>query len=206
MENGTSVPAVPCGGSETGNVIGSVGRFVPQKNFPLLVEAISRLRHLGHYPTLCLVGDGPEMPTIRAAIRRLGMTESVLLPGMQMDVQSWLCRFDIFANSSDEEGHPIALLEAMAGGLPCVATDVGGVSQTLDSGLEGLLIPPRDADAMASAIASLLENVQLRRSLGLAARERVRRQFSIDAAAHRHVSLYDHLLAGRRVEAVGAQR
>lgn len=191
LYNGTAVPVVAAQGTGAPALVGTVGRFVKEKNLELFIEAASLVK--GDF-RLCLVGDGKEMGKVRAALERKNLTERAELPGLQSDVSRWLDKMDIFVSSSSQEGHPIALLEAMAYGIACIATDVGGVAGTLEHGHEGMLVPPGDAKALAAAIEELIADRDLRLAMGSAARRRVMRDFSIQAVADRHLKLYERLL------------
>ncbi len=188
--NGTRVPAEAVAVANGPVIIGSVGRLVREKDFPTLIRAVGKLHRQGIRCRLELVGEGPSRGDIEATVRDEGIDELVTLAGSQKDVGAWLKRWSVFASSSVQEGQPVALLEAMAHGLPCVATDVGGVSQTLDNGSEGIIVPPDDADALAGALARLIADSELRSAFGSKARERVKREFSIDSLAAKCMDIY----------------
>jgi glycosyltransferase involved in cell wall biosynthesis len=118
--NGVPVPQLDGVEFEREDVIGSVGRLVKEKDYPTLVEAMSLLVKLGHKWRLEIVGEGPAKPDIEKAIREYDIRDHVKLAGVQQDVGPWLNRWSIFASSSIQEGQPMALLEAMAYGLPSV--------------------------------------------------------------------------------------
>ncbi|MEI6810366.1 MAG: glycosyltransferase, partial [bacterium] len=134
-------------------VAGSVGRFAVVKNYPLLVKAFARMMKNSMFqqsavhspkPTLLIVGDGPDRPDIERTIAECGIADSVVLPGMQVDVEPWLAAMDVFCLSSLTEGTSISLLEAGAAGLPAVVTDVGGNSEVIEAGITGFLVPDAD--------------------------------------------------------------
>jgi glycosyltransferase involved in cell wall biosynthesis len=116
------------------------------------------------------------------------------LVGQQENVPEWLAAFDVFALTSDWEGMPNAVLEAMAAGLPVVATAVGGTPEVVVDGETGLLVSPRDPDALAGAISRLLRDPDLRRAMGRAGLARVRHQFSMEETVRRNQDLYARLL------------
>jgi glycosyltransferase involved in cell wall biosynthesis len=138
----------------------AVARLEPQKNPVLLAEAVAGL---GFEARLLLAGDGSLRPALEGRLR-------VELLGVRSDVAELLRCADVFALASDYEGHPIALMEAMAAGLPVVATAVGGVPEIV--GDAGLLVPPGDREAMTSAIARLHDDAALRENLARRARAR----------------------------------
>jgi glycosyltransferase involved in cell wall biosynthesis len=190
VPNGTVVPGMDDHREPDGIVIGSVGRLVVAKDYPSLVRALGLLRKRGIECRLEIVGAGPEESSIIDEVNRLSLNRYVTLAGFQQNVGDWLSSWTIFAVSSINEGQPVALLEAMARGLPCVVTSVGGIPDTLENEKEGLIVSPRDPEALAGALHRLIENPKLRRQLGSSARDRVCRDFSIDALASGCCDIY----------------
>jgi glycosyltransferase involved in cell wall biosynthesis len=180
----------------------SIGRFAFPKDFATLVEALAATR--ADYRA-AFVGEGPLLPEIAAVIRERGLAERIDLLGSRSDVPAVLASADIFVLSSRSEGFPISVLEGMAAGLPVVATDVGGVSESVVDGETGLLVPPDDPGALAAALDRLLTDRALRLRLGAAGRERARRHFDLAGFRRAHVELYLRELE-RRVGATGARR
>jgi glycosyltransferase involved in cell wall biosynthesis len=180
VPNGTVVPPLVEVKRKT-VLVGSVGRLVDAKDFPTLIQAVSILVGRGEGIHLEIVGEGPERTEIEDAIKREGVEKNVMLAGSQTKVDDWLARWSIFASSSIREGQPIALLEAMAVGLPSVVTAVGGVPDTLEDGVEGVVVPPDNPEALANGMQRLLNDFELRKRFGEAARERVILDFSIDS-------------------------
>ena len=176
-------------------MVGSVGRLVGAKDYPTLIRAISILAHRGVDAQLEIVGEGLEREKIQSTIDAEQVGAHVKLVGIQSNVGDWLARWSIFASSSVEEGQPVALLEAMSAGLPCVATAVGGVPDTLSDGVEGIIVPPGRPDALADALEKLLSDGDLRERYGQAARERVIREFSIESLAGACKQIYETALA-----------
>jgi glycosyltransferase involved in cell wall biosynthesis len=150
-------------------VVGTVSRLVPQKTVGDLVDAVARVPRA----TLAVVGEGPERGAVEHRIRKLGLGDRVRLLGARHDVPDLLAAFDIFALASRWEGEPIALLEAMAVGVPCVATAVGGTCEVLDWGEAGVLVPVGDSAALAAAIELLRLDPEHRARLECAGRARV---------------------------------
>ena len=183
-------------------VVGTVGRMEAVKDQITLVRAFVRLVQGGagryEHVRLVAIGDG----TLRAPAQRLleeaGMTDVAWLPGERDDVPELLRAMDIFVLPSLAEGISNTILEAMASGLPVVATDVGGNSELVATGKTGILVPRADPYAMAEAIRSYVDDPLLRREDGARGRQRCEREFSIDAMVERYATLYDSLLeAGR---------
>lgn len=175
---------------ENAFIIGSVGRICSEKNYVLLVEAFARVRRDLPNAHLVIVGDGSETPSIAATVKRLDLENAVTLPGMQSDVDTWLRAIDIFSLSSTTEGTAMALLEAGAIGIPAVVTDVGGNPEVVLHDKTGLVVPPGNAEALADAFLQLAQNCELRKSMGVAAREHVKDHYSTDSMVEKYLSVY----------------
>src|SRR6266516_1328539 len=145
----------------------SVARFAFPKDFAALVRALAMVS--ADYRAT-FVGEGPALSDIATAVEMQGLEAKVELLGARGDVRELLASSDIFVLSSRSEGHPVSLLEAMAAGLPVVATDVGGVAESVVHGQTGLLVPAGNVTALAAALERLVEDEQLRRRLGTAGR------------------------------------
>jgi glycosyltransferase involved in cell wall biosynthesis len=137
-------------------LVGSVGNFTPKKDQQMLVAAFALARRTVPDAHLVLVGSGPLEEALRQKVAQAGQTEHVHFLGSRSDVLQLLPAFDVFALSSRFEGLPIALVEAMATGVACVATAVGGIPEIVDAGRNGLLVPPGRPDEMAGALVTLL--------------------------------------------------
>jgi glycosyltransferase involved in cell wall biosynthesis len=170
-----------------------VGRLSSEKDHRTLLEALRRLQGSVPPPHLAIVGDGPERPRIEEAIRALGLVESVTLTGMVPSAEPYYGIANICVLSSLSEGSPNALLEAMAAGVPVVATAVGGVPEMVTHGESALLIQPGDCQAMTSAIAALLSDGNLARKLAARAREVVLERHAPEARTRRLVEIYGQL-------------
>jgi glycosyltransferase involved in cell wall biosynthesis len=164
----------------------SVGRLKAPKDFVTLARALELLPR-GAFRAL-VAGDGPDRELIPAAA-------PLELLGERDDVPDLLAAADVFVLSSRSEGLPISILEAMAAGLPVVATRVGGVPELVVDGETGLLVPPGDARALAAALRTLLGDRELRLRLGAAGRARAEREFDLPAFRQAHLDLYERLLA-----------
>ena len=169
-------------------VIGTVAGLRPVKNLPRLVRAFAAMR--SGNARLVIVGQGPESERIAAEARRLGVAARVDLPGFRRDPAAWIGAFDIFALSSDSEQSPISLLEAMAAGLPVVATAVGDIPHMVSADNRPLIVDPADEDAFAAALDTLAERRDLRVALGLANREKVAAEHDEAAMIARYARLY----------------
>jgi glycosyltransferase involved in cell wall biosynthesis len=172
-------------------LIASVGRLEPQKNPLALIEAFARVP-VGR---LVMAGEGSLVGAARQRAERLGVAGRVRFLGVRADVAELLSACDIFALASDWEGCPLAAMEAMAAGLPVVATAVGGVPELVVDGVTGILAPRGDVQALAGALESLAGNPRLRCEMGQAARERSRR-FEASAMVEAYAALFEEM-AGR---------
>ena len=168
--------------------IGTVAGLRAIKNLPRLVRAVAAMTHKA--ARLIIVGEGPESETIAAEARARGIAARVLMPGFLSDPARWIGHFDIFALSSDSEQFPISLLEAMAAGLPAVATAVGDVPSIVAQDNRPLIVAPGDEAAFAAALDSLSDRADLRRAIGLANRERAQAEFDEKGMIARYGRLY----------------
>jgi sugar transferase (PEP-CTERM/EpsH1 system associated) len=178
-------------------VIGTVGRIQDVKNHAGLVDAFIRLRAMlpehASRLRLAIVGDGPLLPVLKAQVNAAGIADAVWLPGARNDIARIMQGFSVFTLSSIAEGTPVTLLEAMACGLPVVATSVGGIPETVVDNVTGKLVPPSDPDALANALAFYVRQPESLSAHGAAARERIERNYSITAMVSAYADLYDEL-------------
>lgn len=173
-----------------GIVIGAVGSLSPVKNHALLIRACAAVSKSGLQVELRLAGEGLEKSRLSHLSNSLGIADRVHLLGHMKDVPAFLQQLDIFVLPSNSEAHPLALLEAMSSGLPCIATCVGGVPEVLDEGRCGRLVQPGDIEDMANAIRQLSSDRATRAALGIAARARVIEKYSLEQMLERYSVLY----------------
>jgi glycosyltransferase involved in cell wall biosynthesis len=166
------------------------GRLVPVKNLSGLLKALATVRGTVPNVRLDLIGDGPDRESLEHEARALGVNDRIHFAGYTPRVRDWLSRADIFVMPSHYEGFSVALLEAMAAGLPVVATEVGGNPEIVLQGKTGVLIPPNDTEALAKAIIDLHENTQLRMEMRRFAYKRVSEEFSMDKMIAKYCSIY----------------
>jgi glycosyltransferase involved in cell wall biosynthesis len=171
--------------------IGSVGRLVPEKDYPSLVRAAASLAREGREVRVVLAGEGPERERIAAAAREGGIEASLLLLGTRDDVAGVLRALDVFVLSSVSEGLSNTLLEAAAAGLARVATRVGGNPEVVRDGEDGLLVSASDSSALAEALGRLARDAALRERLAAGARARCVAEFSMASMAAGHMALLD---------------
>lgn len=177
-------------------VIGSVGRMAAVKDYPTLVRAFIELCRRAPESAglrLIIVGDGPARAECQGMIDAAGLTRQALFPGDRSDTPDWLRTFDVFALSSKGEGISNTILEAMATGLPIVATRVGGTPELVEEGENGLMWTPGDADSLVEILAEYVGDPNRRQREGLMARSRVERRFSWPVAAAAYQAIYEKL-------------
>ena len=157
-----------------------VGRLVPAKGQLILLQAAARLAATGHNLRVRLIGDGPDRKHLEAFAAEASF--EVLFEGAKSHeaVRTFLEHADIFALASFAEGVPVALMEAMAMQVPCVSTRIAGIPELIRDGLDGLLVPASSPEALSEALARLIEDPKLRRSLGLSGAERVKQNYNLD--------------------------
>jgi glycosyltransferase involved in cell wall biosynthesis len=172
-------------------VVGTIGRLVPVKNQRSLIDAITLLRGESVACSAVLVGDGPLRGELQEHAAHRGVADFVHFIGERRDVHEILPAFDLFALVSTSEGLSNTIMEAMASGIPVVATRVGGSDELVVDGGTGFLVPPSNPRAIADAVKKLLNDAPLRTAFGRAGRERMEREFSLS----RMVTNYEHFYA-----------
>jgi glycosyltransferase involved in cell wall biosynthesis len=170
----------------------SVARFEAPKDHATLLRALAQLPDLDW--ELELVGDGPLEPACRALAAALGIAGRVRFPGYTPVVAEALGRAQIFALSSRSEALPRSVLEAMRAGLPVVATQVGGVPELVDNGVNGMLVPRGDTGALTAALAGLIPDAARRLQLGTAARLSYEGRFRLEYMIEKTAALYETAL------------
>jgi len=199
--NGIDIGPLPCaarradirrrlGVGEETFVVGTIARLDPVKDLGTLLDAVSRLAR-GPI-SLVMIGDGPERQALERRAAELGIADRVRFLGQRNDAREWLAGCDVYVNCSISEGVSLTILEAMAAGLPVIATRVGGTPEVVDVG-SGKLIPARDAATLASALVDLRTDVPGRSAMGRAARQRVEAHFTLDRMVEEYRRVYERL-------------
>ena len=178
-------------------IVGTVSRVAHCKNHLLLLEIFSRV--LGQHPgaVLLIVGDGPLLPTVKARVQELKLEQSVVLLGDRRDVPLILAAMDAFCLPSEVEGMPMTVLEAMAAGLPVVASNVGGIPDVVDEGRTGLLASPDAPEQFEAALVTLACDPARAKDMGRSGRERLVAQFSLERVLAAYEELYREPLSRR---------
>ena len=161
-------------------VIGNVAALTDHKDHATLVEAMARLRGRAPEARLLIAGEGPLRRALEAQVRALGLGDRVVLAGFRGDLDRLLPACAVFCLSSRLEGLGTSLLDAMAFGLPIVATAAGGIPEAVEDGVTGRLVPPRDPAALADALVGVLGDESGRRALGAAGRRRFEERFTTE--------------------------
>lgn len=199
LENGVDLDRFPVTRApDTGGDIvhvGAVANLRPVKNIDGLVRVAARLRSAMPQLVFEVAGDGEQCAELESLIREHRLERSFRLAGSVADVPRFLARLDVAVLCSHSEGMSNALLEYMASGRAIVATDVGANGQLVRHGIDGLIVPARDEEALAQAITAMLRDADAARAMGASARQRVESQYSREAMVRRFEDFYEQLVA-----------
>ena len=168
-----------------------VARFAPQKNHSLLLKAFAQGPASDPNTHLVLVGEGTLRGKLEQQARNLGLAAQAHFIGLRTDIPDVLGAMDVFVLSSDYEGGPLSVIEAMASGLPIVSTAAGGVPALVETGKEGLLVQTGDVQGLSDALELLLRNSDIRKSLGIAAARRAKNNFDVSTMVRAYEELYE---------------
>jgi glycosyltransferase involved in cell wall biosynthesis len=175
-------------------VVGSVGRLVQVKDYPTLLKAFAIITNKINKCKLVILGDGILRAELEAYVNENGLSKKVMFLGSRRDIPEMMQIFDVFVLSSVSEGLPIALLEAMAAGIPVVATMVGGIPEVVVDGGTGLLVPPQNPAVLAEAISSVLLDKEKARYMGTSGRHRVVESFNLSNTSQSYEQVYDETI------------
>jgi len=173
----------------------SAGRLSPEKGHADLLQAIAEIgdRAAGWHFILC--GDGPCMTRLEQQVRALRIQQRVQLAGYRTDIQHIFQAMDLFVLPSHSEGLPNVILEALSLGKPVIATSVGGVPEVIESGVNGILVPPHRSDLLAEAMIQCFSEYSRREAMGQSGRRTVQTRFTFEAQTRRLESIYAEILA-----------
>ena len=178
-------------------VVLNVAALVPHKGQRHLIDAFAGVVRAVPDARLVILGQGELLESLEKQVHQLGLEKHVLLPGFRTDVLSLMKTADIFVMSSVMEGLGTSLLDAMACARPIVATDTGGIPEVVVHEETGLLVPPKDPDALSDALVALLEDEERARRYGAAGYERVHHRFSVEHMVADTVAVYQDMLSRR---------
>jgi glycosyltransferase involved in cell wall biosynthesis len=176
-----------------------LGRLHEKKGFGVLIKALRILAASAVAFDCSIAGEGPERASLQRAVDKAGLADRIKLPGWTDDVATYLSAADIFALPSFQEDFPLAVLDAMASGVPIVASRIDGPKDFLVDGETALIVPPNDAPALAEALSRLIADQGLRERLGRNARREAEQKYSFEAIGRRLVQALDNVLAGKPI-------
>jgi glycosyltransferase involved in cell wall biosynthesis len=175
-------------------VVTHISNFRPVKRIQDLVYAMRIVTKEVPSAHLVLVGNGPERHSIERLVDRLDLGRHVDFTGFRSDVANLLGCTDVVVLCSETESAPLTLLEGMSSGLPVVATNVGGIPEIVEDGVNGYLVPPKHPEAIAERILELNADPKLRRRLGGSARETILERYTIDKIVDQYVDVYKEII------------
>jgi glycosyltransferase involved in cell wall biosynthesis len=177
--------------------VGTASQLIPRKGYSTLLQAASRVLQIHPNVKFVIVGSGEEKysQSLYNLSKKLGIIENIIFTGYREDISQIMNILDIVVlPSTHPEGFSRLLLEAMASSKPVVASRIGGNPEAVEDGRTGLIVPPGDVDSLAKAIQHLVQNRELRQSMGQAGRQRVKERFSIEINVNKIESIYEELL------------
>lgn len=176
-----------------GHTIAAIGRLTLQKGFDVLISAFASIASVHPTWSLVIIGEGPERSRLAAMAEELGLQNRVSLPGRTPNTIGFLRSVDMFVMSSRYEGFPMTLIEAMACGLPVISTRWNGVSEIVQDGIDGVLVPPNDPPSLAAAMNHLMSHSMECKRLGTRALE-VSKRYDLDEI----MGLWEGLITDQR--------
>lgn len=172
--------------------LGMVGSLIPQKNHELAIRGMRALRDKGVDARLHICGEGSHRPSLESLVSQLDLREFIIFKGVCTDIPSFLCKIDIFWMTSHYEGHSIALLEAMAAGIPSIVTDVPGFALLTRLWKCAVVVPANDSEALAMATLRLVENQNEAKHLSARSRDLVQSLFTVERMVDEYEALYQN--------------
>jgi len=174
--------------------IAVVAQLIPRKGHRFLLDVLPGLCATHPYIKVVFFGAGEGEAKLRALARKLGLSATVRFAGFRHDLDDYLAAFDVLVHPAEREGLGVAMLKGAAAGLPVIAFDVGAASEAVVHKRTGVLVPPGDLAGLQNAIEAMIDDPDLRRTLGRAGRKRMRDEFSVSAMVESHIELYEQLL------------
>jgi glycosyltransferase involved in cell wall biosynthesis len=168
----------------------SVGRFYPQKNYRFLIETFKKVIDRQRNTILLMAGDGELRAELEHFATEIGLSDKVRFLGIRNDIADLLAASDVFVLTSDWEGLPLTVIEAMASGKPVIATAVGGVPELIADGLNGILVPPGDGTALAKAMVRMVQDFSSRKKMGELGRTIAQERFDIPNMVKGYSNIY----------------
>lgn len=178
-------------------IIGTVGRLSSVKGYKFLISAFKNVIEEDPGVQLLIIGDGPEKDALERQINGLGLEKNVFLTAGNTNLEKYLELMDIFCLPSLREGLGLSLMEAMAAGRACIASDVGGLAELIDNGTNGLLVPAKDVNALTNAISTLSKDPGQRTHLSGNARKKAMKNFSIEDSVSKTMEVYNNIMGAK---------
>lgn len=175
-------------------VVGTAGRFVPEKRHDVFFAALKKLKDMGVPVKGLVIGGGPLQIDVAQGVKKEGLEADVVLAGVRQDLPDVYPAMDAFMLSSDREGLPITILEAMASGTPVVSTNVGGIHSCIRGGKTGWLVEAGNPEALAGALQEVYAEPSRVKTVTEAACETVKSEFSVQAMTSRYEALYEEVM------------
>ena len=175
----------------------AIGGLRPIKGFSILIEAMSLLKRSFPGCRLLIAGEGPDRIHLETLINNLGLSQDIELLGYSENVTELLASSDVFVSSSISEGQSNSILEAMAAGIPIVATSVGGTTSLLENGHAGILVPPEDSQGIANALLEIIEDSSASVARVARALEIIRRKHSPEAIMNQYMAIFSNLILSK---------
>ncbi len=182
------------------SLIGTVGRLIPEKNHTMFLRVLKKALESGNNVHGIIIGDGPLRKALQGEADRMRLRNNLTFTGARDNVQELLPGLSVFCLTSISEGLSNAVMEAMAAGVPVVATDVGGIRELIDDGVSGFIVPSEDTEAMVEKVMRLLDSAELRRKVGMAGREKMMREFTVERMTDRLQNVYIEVLRKKGYE------
>ena len=175
-------------------IVGIVAQLIPRKGHAYLINAIENLSR--KYPAIRVLcfGQGPLRPQLESIVQQKGLSDIIRFTGFRTDLPKWLGGLDILAHPADMEGLGVSLLQASAAAVPIITTRAGGLPEAVQDGTTGILIEPGNTAALTAALKQLIDDVDLRHTLGYAGRKRIMTDFSVDTMARGNLNIYRKIL------------
>lgn len=171
-------------------IVVAAGRLSPEKGFDILIAAAAQIAQVRQDVGFVIFGEGPLRKELEKQIRKNSLENRLILPGFHSKLEIVLPSADLFVIPSFTEGLPVVLLEAMLAGAPVIATEVGGIPEVVEDGMDGLLIPPGSYAQLALRITELLDNPSLREQMKIAGPRRIATEYNTRLQADRYSSLF----------------
>ena len=178
-------------------VLGAIGQLIERKGHRFLLDAMATVVESHPQLQLLIFGEGPLAEDLRGQCQALGLAEKVRFAGFRDDLDEWIGCLDVVVHPALAEGLGVALLKAAAAAVPVVAFAAGGAREAVKDGETGLLVPPADVSGLGGAIATLVADRKMRERFGESGRERMQREFTVDAMVEKHVTLYETICSGQ---------